>query len=199
MSRTDPYTFGFTNPVHDAQRSFRQLLDAMSHPGRLTCLVPLAAPTPLYGATLTTLLTLADNTTPVCLNLACNTALVRDVLALHSGAPVTNRTDQAVFAVLDARDAFDADLYKSDDEDYPDRSCTLIVQCGGEESDKQACFLKGPGLQNSMKTLLPHMHPSLAGYLFSRHNRFPLGLDLILTRGDSVYCLPRSTVVSEAT
>ena len=60
---------GFTDPVTDAQATFRAVLDAMARPGTIhsagECL---AAPAPLDRATAAVLLTLVDHETPLWLD-----------------------------------------------------------------------------------------------------------------------------------
>ena len=54
---------GFADPVHDAQRSFRAVLDAMSRPGRIAQITGVTAPGPLGAAAGAVLLTLVDHET----------------------------------------------------------------------------------------------------------------------------------------
>ena len=190
------YDYGFSDPVSEAQQSFRQLLDAMSHPGESRTLQTIAAPHTLQSATLTTLLTLTDNTTPVWLDGQLDSQEIRQVLALHTGAGVTSSSVEASFAVINADSPFDASCFDHGSEDYPDRSCTLLVQCRDSEASNEQS-LSGPGLRQATTTRLPKLHRSLSDYLNARHRLFPMGLDVILCQNDSVRCLPRSTVVSE--
>ena len=56
----------FTDPVDEAQATFRAVLDAMARPGRLHRVgTRLTAPAPLDQATAAVLLTLVDNETPL--------------------------------------------------------------------------------------------------------------------------------------
>ena len=100
-------TPGFTDTVHDSQRVFRSLLEALSRPGTIQSLdagmpgyavsqvsseegVPLAA----FAA----LLALADFSTPVHLPPECRA--LADAVRFHTGAPLTHDHAQAVFAYL---------------------------------------------------------------------------------------------------
>ena len=190
------YDYGFSQPVRQAQESFRQLLDAMSHPGDIRTLQAISTPDTLQSATLTTLLTLTDNTTPVWFDARLDTDEVRQILALNTGAGVTSSPMQASFAVIDAESPFDATNFDHGSEDYPDRSCTLLVQCHDTETNSEQT-LSGPGLQQATTTRLPKLHRSLSDYLNARHRLFPMGLDVILCQNDSVRCLPRSTIINE--
>lgn len=57
---------GFSDPVFDSQRSFRAVLEATSHPGRIIDVgTPIGAPPPLHPATAAICLALVDFETPV--------------------------------------------------------------------------------------------------------------------------------------
>ena len=78
---------GFTDPVRDAQSTFRAVLDAMARPGRLHHVGQnLTVPAPLDRATAAVLLTLIDNETPLWMDPAAVAA--RDWLAFHCGATI---------------------------------------------------------------------------------------------------------------
>src|SRR5262245_41463686 len=87
---------GFTDPVRDAQRSYRTLLDAMAHPAAIVTMhneLPTAAP---LGPVATAIaLTLCDADTPVWLDEAVMDAA--GYLAFHCGARASTPRE-ALFA-----------------------------------------------------------------------------------------------------
>ncbi len=90
----------FTLAVQDAQHSFRRLLKAMSEPGVIVSLQQLQHGwQPLNVASTSLLLTLADHETPVWLASALRNDLVGQNLRFHTGAPLVDQPQQAVFAV----------------------------------------------------------------------------------------------------
>ena len=90
----------FTLPVQDAQHSFRRLLKAMSEPGVIVSLQQLQHGwQPLNIASTSLLLTLADHDTPVWMAAALHNDLVSQNLRFHTGAPLVDQPQQAVFAV----------------------------------------------------------------------------------------------------
>jgi alpha-D-ribose 1-methylphosphonate 5-triphosphate synthase subunit PhnH len=93
---TGTLTAGFAEPVMDAQRSFRAVLDAMARPGTIRRVGGVVPPAPLDAATAAVLLTLADNETPIWLDQAA--AQCRDWLAFHCGV-VFAEPGAATFAV----------------------------------------------------------------------------------------------------
>ena len=93
---TGTLTAGFAEPVMDAQRSFRAVLDAMARPGTIRRVGGVVPPAPLDAATAAVLLTLADNETPIWLDQAA--ARCRDWLAFHCAAVFTE-PGAATFAV----------------------------------------------------------------------------------------------------
>ncbi|MEO1744989.1 MAG: phosphonate C-P lyase system protein PhnH [Pseudomonadota bacterium] len=70
-------TGGFEEPIHDAQRVFHAVMQALARPGTVHSIEPCAdAPTPIYPATAALLQMLADADSPVWLDHAANTATV---------------------------------------------------------------------------------------------------------------------------
>jgi len=91
MSDLSQLVAGLADPSHDAQRIFRAILDAASHPGRIVCLPAApAGPGRLSPSATAHLLTLADRDTPVWLGDAFDHPEVRDFLRFHAGSPIVS-------------------------------------------------------------------------------------------------------------
>ena len=91
---------GFHDPQLDAQRVFRQLLQAMARPGQIVPIDRLPeAPKPLSGGAAALALTLFDLDTPIWLDEALR-ATAGDYLAFHTGAPVTADVGEAAFVLV---------------------------------------------------------------------------------------------------
>jgi len=180
---------GFADPAAQSARSFRGILEAMARPGQIETLEGACPPAPLSVAGGCALLTLADGTTPVHLAGAADCDAVRDWLRFHIGAPLVAAQDAAfaigTWAALSPLHRFAVGL-----PDYPDRSATLIVE--RDHLEPKGARLTGPGIATEAQLNLPEITAF-------QDNRalFPLGLDFILTSGDRVAALPRSTRVSE--
>ena len=118
---------GFTDPVGEAQATFRAVLDAMARPGRLHRVgARLTAPAPLDQATAAVLLTLVDNETPLWLE-PC-VAAAGDWLAFHCGASIVDVPGHAAFAL--ALSLPDLAALSAGSHEAPESSATLILQIG---------------------------------------------------------------------
>lgn len=189
MTAVDALSGGFAAPPLDAARAFRALLDVMARPGRIADLGGAVPPAPLSVAAGTVALTLLDGTTPVHLAGAHDTAAVREWITFHTGAPLVGAED-AVFAVGTWGALQPVTRFAIGTPEYPDRACTLIVECTGLKP--QGARLTGPGIKDVA-------HLSLPEAVAFRANRalFPLGFDAFLTAGNRVAGLPRSTIVED--
>lgn len=183
----DALAGGFADPAIDAARVFREVLQAMARPGRIARIGGVSPPPGLSVAAASLLLTIADDTTPLHLAGACDSAAIRDYLRFHTGAPIADRED-AVFAVGDWTALGPLDGYLLGTDEYPDRSATLIVEMPAL-SDTGA-RLTGPGIRSHAHLSLPEIAAFAAN---ARH--FPRGLDFIFTSGDAIAALPRTTRV----
>src|SRR5262249_61587776 len=91
---------GFADPVVDAQRVFRSVLDAMSHPGHvIEVSPPESAPAPLHGAVASLCLTLVDLDTPVWLDGMAGTPGTREDPQFHCGCPFAEGPGAAPLAL----------------------------------------------------------------------------------------------------
>ncbi|MGP9788859.1 phosphonate C-P lyase system protein PhnH [Roseinatronobacter sp. NSM] len=180
-------TAGFNDPARDGARAFRQVLDAMAHPGRIVALDGVVAPVPCSPAAAVVLLTLADATTPLHLAGAHDCAGLREWVAFHLGAPLVGPADAAfALGTWDALGPLAA--YPQGSAEYPDRSATLIVEMDALQND--GARLTGPGIETQAFLSLPDV-PALA----ENAARFPLGLDVLFTSGARLAALPRSTKI----
>ncbi len=187
---------GFADTVHDSQRAFRALLEAISRPGTIVRVdAAVAPPPPLSRAAAAALLTLVDFETPLWLDAAAQTPAILAWTRFHCGAPIVAEPERARFALVTAPLTMPAlDAFALGDDAYPDRSATLIV----EVADLRAgggFRLTGPGIEQDARLAVDGLPPGFAAAWRANRAIFPCGVDLFLTAGDRVAALPRTTVL----
>lgn len=185
---------GFADPVLGSQSVFRAVLDAMSRPGRpVACPEPVAAPAPLGRAMTAAALTLVDFDTPVWLDPALATPAVQSFLRFHTGAPLV--ADPAAAAFLFVADAASlprlGGLALGEDR-YPDRSATLVVEVPALDGPEAGRFT-GPGIATSEPARIAGLPAWFREDWAANGFAYPLGVDLLLTCGDRMLGLPRTT------
>lgn len=187
---------GFDNPVHDGQRVFRRLLDAMAHPGRIVELdVDLPATSPLQPAAFAVLLALADFETPLWLSPGAASPDTLAAIRFHCGAPVVADPSRAAFAVAakaDERPQLDTLDLGSDA--YPERAATLIVQVDALGTGREVA-LRGPGIDGTARLAVDGLDGDFWSERKPLEILFPRGLDLVLVHDRAVVTIPRSTVL----
>lgn len=183
----DALSGGFADAPVQSARAFREVLEAMARPGIIRRVDGARPPQPLSVADGVVLLTLCDSTTPLYLAGAADCPEVRAWVAFHIGAPVV-AAEAARFALGRWEDLSPVSRFGIGQPDYPDRSATLIVQM--DRLTNHGPTLTGPGIETATWLNLPET----AAF---RANRalFPMGFDTILTAGDRIAGLPRSTRV----
>ena len=183
---------GFADPVRDAQRGFRAVLDSMSHPGRIARVTGVDGPAPLGTAAASVLLTLVDHETPLWLDPDAEAA--RRWIAFHCGAPIVAQPDSCGFALalsLPSLESLTAGTHES-----PETSATVICQV--ESLEFGAAFrLTGPGLRESTVLTVSGLPRDFASIWRRNHALFPRGIDLILCSGDRLTALPRTVSIEE--
>ncbi|MBR2816002.1 MAG: phosphonate C-P lyase system protein PhnH [Reyranella sp.] len=186
---------GFADPAHDAQRLFRRVLDAFSHPGRIVSLAGAAVgPGTISRATTAYLLTLADRDTPLWLAPAFDRPEVRDYLRFHAGTPMVVSRSEATFAVLRHEDADPFEGFAVGTDTYPDRSATLVIEVPSlDEGPIRLC--RGPGIDGEAHLAVAGLDDGFWRKCAANHALFPCGADLVFTSGSSLLALPRSISV----
>jgi len=182
---------GFADPATQSAHAFRSVMEAMARPGTIQDIAGAAPPAPLSPAMGAVLLTLCDTETPVYLAGDMDCDAVRAWLSFHTGAPFVGPA-QCLFAIGTWDALAPLAVYPIGTSEYPDRSATLIVECS--ELAASGATLTGPGIKDQATLSLPEVHAFQANRAL-----FPLGLDFILTCGERLAALPRSTVVSRPT
>jgi alpha-D-ribose 1-methylphosphonate 5-triphosphate synthase subunit PhnH len=191
---------GFAEPVQDAQRCFRQVLEALARPGRIVELGDLRdlpmPPAGLGAAQAAVLLALADIDTPVWLPPALRDAEAGHYLRFHCGCRLATQLADAVFVVPAALEQLPAlDELRLGEPEFPDRSATLIV----EVDDLAAggpLHLSGPGIESEVRLAVAGWRAATTDFLRENRRRFPLGVDLLLTCGTRAAGLPRTVRLS---
>ncbi|HKZ04001.1 MAG TPA: phosphonate C-P lyase system protein PhnH [Methylomirabilota bacterium] len=186
---------GLVDPVLDAQRVFRGVLDAMAHPGRVVALAGTPQPpAPLGPGAAAICLTLLDYETPLWVAPAARVAEVLDYLRFHCGAPIVGDPADAAFAVVPAGELPPLEAFAQGSDAYPDRSATLIVEVAGLAGGTGR-RLRGPGIDGERRLHVRGAPERLWSMLVENHARFPRGVDLLLVAGAAVVALPRTTLV----
>jgi alpha-D-ribose 1-methylphosphonate 5-triphosphate synthase subunit PhnH len=189
----------FTEAAFASQAAFRALMDAFARPGEIRRVsgVPVPAPAPLTPTTAALLQTLADYETPVWLDASLAQPAVIEWIRFHTGAPVTDNSLNAAFALIgDARALPDFAQFSPGSDEYPDRSATLIVQI--ERFAGRTLQLQGPGIKTTRSLAAGPLPEDFVVRLAGNRELHPRGLDLVLVAGDQVAALPRSLRLTEA-
>lgn len=191
---------GFADPVHDAQGTFRAVMDALARPGLPRRLdTGLAPPAPLTPELAAVALALTDADTPVWLDAGLAAAPeVAAYLRFHTGAPLTDDPARAAFALIrDPARCPPLARFAQGTPAYPDTSTTLVLAL-----DRIAAgvglHLTGPGIRGATRIALAPVPDGFVDQCAANHAGFPLGIDLILTAPGLVAGLPRSTAVTES-
>lgn len=195
-------TPGFADAVHDAQRCFRVLLDAMSRPGRI---LPLPAetlaalqPPPGLGAGLAAvLLTVLDGETRVALLGHCDSEGTRHWLRFHTGVACSADVSGSAFAAgraADIRAGLWSQLPRGTDPE-PQLGATLVIEVPAlvEMDSRESLVLRGPGIADVQRLRVDGLPRSFWAERIALERDRPRGVELVLVAGDRIAAIPRST------
>ena len=185
---------GFSDPVHDSQRTFRALLDALARPGIIQSTPSLTAPSELTSSCASACLTLLDLETSVWLQ-PCLPESVRSWLLFHTGCRFTTDPNTADFAIIvDVESAPDLDQFGYGTPEYPEASTSLLMQIPSMEGGPEVT-LKGPGILEEIA-----IAPPLAAEFWQQWQEmtpeYPLGLDIWFFADEQILGLPRTSRLS---
>ena len=189
---TGDLTAGFADPVADAQRCFRALLDAMARPGQVHRLTGVTPPAPMSPAAAAALLCLADHETS--LFVPADLRAVRDWVAFHAGAPFAAQPDDASFVYTSVLPPLST--LRPGTHEVPESSATLVLDVAALGSGR-TWHLSGPGLREIATLRVAGLPDDFAALWASNRRLFPCGIDLILCAKDQIAALPRTVSVEE--
>ncbi|MFC2250109.1 phosphonate C-P lyase system protein PhnH [Labrys portucalensis] len=187
---------GFADAAIESQAVFRACMDALARPARLrpleTGLVPPAPLTPELAALA---LALADHEAPLWLDARLRTPQVRAYLTFHTGARLTDAPQEAAFALIaDAAACPDLASFAQGNDEYPDRSTTLLIALERLEPGHDLVFT-GPGIKTDAGLALAPLPDDFRRQLGANHAAFPRGVDIVFTAPGRIAALPRSSQI----
>jgi alpha-D-ribose 1-methylphosphonate 5-triphosphate synthase subunit PhnH len=188
---------GFVEPVDDATHVFRLVLQAIAHPGTIVEIDrPAAVPAGALGrAAIGAALALADFETPVWLDHAA--APAGHHLRFHCNCPVLAEPDRAAFAFVgDPTRLPDLEALPLGSDAYPDQGATLVVEVAGL-ARAGSLTLEGPGIDGRTQLGVAGLADGFWTRRAALASLFPRGIDLLLTAGDWLAAVPRTTLVRE--
>lgn len=189
---------GFADPTRDAQRAFRAVLDALSHPTRRYPLAGPAEPPAALGRGLAAIaLALLDEDCTVWLGGTLGRdADVESWLAFHTGVrPAISGA--AHFVIADPSTLPPLDSLAVGTDEAPHLSATVVLDIRGRAGTARFTA-RGPGIAGTSNFTAPWAPD---GFLESwRRNTglFPRGVDLLLVDAGSITAVPRTTRLSAA-
>lgn len=181
---------GFKDPVHDAQQTFRSLLDALARPGiqqTTASLTPLEGLNPGCAAAC---LTLLDLETTVWLQPGISES-VRSWLLFHTGCRLAAQPQTADFAVVDRIETMPRlEEFNWGAAAYPEASTSLLIQLPALQGTESAT-LQGPGILDTI-TLQTPLPADFWQQWQAMTTNYPLGLDVWCFADRQVLGLPRT-------
>ncbi|MBD2519404.1 phosphonate C-P lyase system protein PhnH [Nostoc sp. FACHB-973] len=195
---------GFEDSVHDAQRTFRSLLDANARPGTpYPITASMTVPSGLTLACAAACLTLLDLDVQVWLQpsfassatphspLPTPHSFFRDWLLFHTGCRFTQQPGEADFALIrDLAALPELSDFSWGTAEQPEASTTLLVQVESWEKG-QPVVLTGPGILHH-KEIAPQVPRHFWDFWMKNHQAYPQGLDVFLFTENAVMGLPRT-------
>jgi alpha-D-ribose 1-methylphosphonate 5-triphosphate synthase subunit PhnH len=183
---------GFTDPVRDAQQTFRALLDACARPGIPSAITAeIVPPAGLTAACAAACLTLFDLDVRIWLQ-PCFDPSVKNWLQFHTGCQFVAESDRADFAVIQQIETLpELSHFNCGTHEQPEASTTLLIQIASWEGG-QPVVLTGPGILEQ-RIVTPHLAGSFWQQCEINHRSYPLGIDVFLFAKDDVIGLPRTT------
>jgi len=184
---------GFADPARDAQRAFRAVLDAVSHPTRRCPLAGPAEPPAELGRGLAAIaLALLDEDCAVWLGGALGRdAEVASWLAFHTGV---RRADSvaAGFVIADPGSLPPLESLALGTDEAPHLSAMGALDIRGCAGAARLTA-RGPGIDGAATLAAPWALDGFADAWLRNTKLFPRGVDLLLVDDDTVTALPRTT------
>ena len=187
--------------VHDTQKVFRQLMQGMSHPGKIVSIqeqtTELDYNLPCFNATVLCALALLDGEVTFHIVGHQNEAFLEKLSHYTLSKCVPIHDADYIFVLQNTSDEVIVTAMencKNGDLLNPDNSATWIVE-SSPLSNEATYTLTGPGVKD-----IQNVHIGVSEWIWScrqkRVEEFPLGIDFIFVdEGARLVCVPRTTNV----
>jgi alpha-D-ribose 1-methylphosphonate 5-triphosphate synthase subunit PhnH len=180
------------------QKTFRSLLQAMAHPGRVYRLEETTdVRSRLTNSTnlIPILLTLLDHEVGFCV-IGPEKEDVETTVSELTGCPVNDLTEADFIIVLGEESHGEILKAKRGTLEYPDTGATVIYRVESlddRDNGKRVALLKGPGIKNDIAPVVRGLGRDELLYLKEINSEYPLGIDSIIIDGaNRIMCIPRS-------
>lgn len=186
---------GFGDPVFDSQRAFRGCLDALSRPGNTMMLgAGLQTLLSLHAAASALLLALLDQDTRLWLSPRIAAGSTAANLRFHTGCVLVASPGEADFALVAGPEELPPlEAFGAGSDEHPERSATIVLQVAALLPS--GWRLTGPGIRGETEFSAPSLGTEFLSQWERNRARFPRGVDLFLTSGEQLCCLPRTTKI----
>lgn len=188
---------GFQNPVHQAQRTFRALLDALSRPGVIYPIdVKIKTPPQINSAYGAACLTLLDLETQVWLQPGMNEE-VRNWLLFHTNCSFVVEPSMADFALIyDVAAMPELSCFKWGTPEVPENSTTLLIPVESWEQG-QPVELIGAGILGKRQISPKLAYEHFWNCWIANQQTYPSGVDMFFFTQNAVMGLPRTVKVKD--
>lgn len=190
------------------QKTFRTLLQAMSHPGRVYQLEQKAEDrsqitdkynlSPVFYSLSFVLQTLLDHEAGFCV-VGKGKEYLKTAISELTGCPPKDISDADFIIISDGESYGEILKAKRGSLAYPDTGATVIYaveSLSDSGNEKPVAILKGPGIRNYIAPCIHGLGKNEFFYIKEINSEFPLGIDCIFIDNESrIMCIPRSTKI----
>ncbi|MBX9836566.1 MAG: phosphonate C-P lyase system protein PhnH [Burkholderiaceae bacterium] len=191
-------TPGFGDQAQGSQRIFRAALGALSHPGQIQQVHSNAQiPAGVYVATANVLLALLDQDCTLWLSPSLATHAVAAYLRFHTGCQLVDSPATAQFVLAASGAELPALGTLTPGTEYePEFGATCIVQVEAL-NDNAGWTLRGPGIRDTQCLAVQGLPSDFVAQWAACQAHFPQGVDVLLSAGDRLAGLPRTTRIED--
>jgi len=182
------------------QKTFRALLQAMSHPGRVYNIGDFISDSPIrlftHSPLMLVLQTLLDHEVGFCV-IGTGKEYLETTISELTRCPVKDISDADFIIVSDGESNGEILKAKRGSLEYPDTGATVIYVVeflNDRDNGKPIALLKGPGIRNDIAPVIHGLGQNELFHIKGINSEFPLGIDCIFIDGaNRIMCIPRST------
>lgn len=186
--------------VHDIQKVYRKVLNAMSRPGTIENVRDVEDKFNInmecYRSTYLIMLMVLDGEESFCIK--DNEDVARDVTRLTGAKNKASKDADYIFVLNSFKDV--NSVLKSAKIGTlidPQKSATIIVEVDSINNDSKY-VLKGPGIKTE-SNLSVSLNNDWVNARDDKNKEYPLGIDMIFTdKSGNIACIPRTTKIKEA-